>query len=480
MAHTINANLEKQNAVITLNTAGTFVQENIEITASLKNGTFNNRPTEGIVYAEETSESTILPSEGSLYLTAGWYENTKITLDHMLPDDTDADNAGTNNIMAGFEAYDEKGKKLIGTLATVHPTFSGGAVTVAASGSVTATPSVTITNNITGNIDTYAGTTTKPTSGTAGTDFIAIGISATPNDGSVSAKANGGTTALIYDSNATGYIDKTGATAKAAQTATQNTKSIIVTPTINDSNYGIVYIPITRVETTAGTITPTAVSVATSPKFNVSLTKSSASSNYGVTETQPTGTEGTNFLKFTPDGAGVATQTNVTMKLNQTATKVKTNPGVIAKTDSTIIEANTGLTKTSSTSVTPVKNTVAKPVYIPITGVQAVVTAPTISKPSVTGSLSISIDGSSVSGVLATKPTGTDGQYITILPVVTTVAGSAKSNASAKTTGAGVVTANTTSASVQSSASSITVTDNTSTNAARWIKVFNPTDYIIS
>lgn len=480
MAHTINANLEKQNAVITLNTAGTFVQENIEITASLKNGTFNNRPTEGIVYAEETSEATILPSEGSLYLSAGWYENTKITLDHMLPDDTDADNAGTNNIMAGFEAYDEKGKKLIGTLATVHPTFSGGVVTVTASGSVTATPSVTIINDIIGNISTYAGTTTKPSSGTAGTNFIAIGISTTPNNGSVSAKADGGATALIYASNATGYINKTGATAKVAQTATQNTKSITVTPTINDTNYGTVYIPITRVETTAGTITPTAVSVATSPKFNVSLTKSSTSSNYGVTETQPTGTEGTNFLKFTPDGAGVATQTNVTMTLNQTATTVKTKPGVIAKTDSTIIAANTGLTKTSSTSVTPIKNTVAKPVYIPITGVQAVVAAPTISNPSVTGSLNISIDGVAVSGVLSTKPTSTDAQYITIQPVVTTVSGSAKSNASAKTTGAGVVTANTTSTSVQSSASSITVTNNTSQSAMRWIKVFNPSDYTIS
>lgn len=480
MAHLITANLEKQNAVITLNTAGTFVQENIEITANLKNGTFNNRPTEGIVYTEETSQATVLPSEGSLYLTAGWYDNTKITLDHMLPDDTDVDNAGTGNIMAGFEAYDEKGKKLIGTLATVHPTFKGGAITVSASGSVTATPSVIITNNITGNIATYNGTTTKPSSGTAGTDFIAIGISATPKNGNVSAKANGSTTALIYDSNATGYIDKTGATAKAAQTATQNTASVTVTPTINDSNYGTVYIPITKINTTIGTITPTAVNVATSPKFNVSLTKSSASSNYGVTETKPTGTEGTNFLKFTPGGAGVATQTNVTMTLNQTATKVTANAGVIAETDSTLIAANTGLTKTSSTSVTPVKNTVANPVYIPITGVQAVVTAPTISKPSVTGSLSINIDGSPVSGVLDTKPTTNDNQYIMIQPVITTVAGSAKSNASAKTTGAGVVTADTTSASVQSSASSIDVTNNTSNNAIRWIKVFKPTDYTIS
>lgn len=479
MAHTINADLIKQNSVITLNTAGTFVQENIEITAEVKNGTFNNRPTEGVVYTENTSDTTVLPSEGSLYLNAGWYDNTKITLDHMLPDDTDVDNAGTNNIMAGFEAYDEKGKKLIGTLATVHPTFSGGNVTVSASGNVTTSPSVTIANDIIGNISNYNGTTTKPTSGTAGTDFISIGLTVTPNNGSVTAKADGGSTALIYNSNAVGYINKTGSTAKAAQTATQNTKSISVTPIVNNSNYNTVHFPITELETNVGTITPTSVSVATSPKFNVSLSKSSASSNYGVTETQPTGTENTNFLKFTPNGTGVSTSTNVTMTLNQTATTAIIKPGVIAYTESTLIEANTGLTKTSSTNVTPVKNTVANPIYIPITGVQAVVTAPTISKPSVTGSLNITLSGNNVSGILNTKPTNTSDKYLEIKPVVTTIAGSAKSNASAKTTGAGVVTADTTSASVQSSASSITVTNNTSESANRWIKVFNPTDYTI-
>ena len=339
---------------------------------------------------------------------------------------------------------------------------------------------ITIVNNRAGHIGTYGGTTTKPSTGAAGTNFIAIDITTTPNNGSVTAKANGGSTALVYASDAEGYINKTGATAKAAQTATQNTTSINVTPTVNDSNYNATYFPITRVATTAGTITPTAVSVATQPKFDVSLTKSSASSNYGVTETQPTGTEGTNFLKFTPGGAGVATTTNITMTLNQTATTINANAGLLAKTTSTIIAANTALTKTSSTSVTPVKNSVANPVYIPITGIQAVASAPTITKPTVTGSVNIRLDGSIVAGILDTKPTSTDAQYITIQPIVTIVAGSAKSNASAKTTGAGVVTASTTGSSVQSSASSIAVTDNTPQSAMRWIKVFNPTDYTIS
>ena len=66
-----------------------------------------------------TNTTAVVPAEGYLYIGAGYYPNTQISLSTLIPDDTDYPNiTATNQILSGFEAYDTNGKKYIGTLAT--------------------------------------------------------------------------------------------------------------------------------------------------------------------------------------------------------------------------------------------------------------------------------------------------------------------------------------------------------------------------
>lgn len=68
-------------------------------------------------YSGYTANTTaVVPAEGGLIIGAGYYPNTKITLATLIPDDGNYTNAGTGNILKGYEAYNTDGKKLIGTI----------------------------------------------------------------------------------------------------------------------------------------------------------------------------------------------------------------------------------------------------------------------------------------------------------------------------------------------------------------------------
>lgn len=67
-------------------------------------------------YAKRTD--IIVPANGTLLLSAGYYNATKIGLGTLIPDDSNYTNATSNNILAGYEAYSSSGQKLIGTIAT--------------------------------------------------------------------------------------------------------------------------------------------------------------------------------------------------------------------------------------------------------------------------------------------------------------------------------------------------------------------------
>lgn len=159
----------------------------------MPNGSLNSIATQGVTYTENTADTTVIPAEGALYINAGYIPNTKITLGHMIPDDKDYDNAGTDNIMTGFEAYDTNGKKLIGTMGTATSTVTGGGLSketasgggltgggltggglTAGNGEVSVTPG-TVTPSVGGTsitkASTYGITSTKP-SGTDGTNYL--------------------------------------------------------------------------------------------------------------------------------------------------------------------------------------------------------------------------------------------------------------------------------------------------------------------
>ena len=68
-----------------------------------------------------TNTSAVIPANGYLYISAGYYPNTQISLATLIPDDSSLPNAGNGHILSGYEAYDTNGNKLKGTIATITP-----------------------------------------------------------------------------------------------------------------------------------------------------------------------------------------------------------------------------------------------------------------------------------------------------------------------------------------------------------------------
>ena len=69
-----------------------------------------------------TNTSAVIPANGYLYISAGYYPNTQISLATLIPDDSSLSNAGNGHILSGYEAYDTNGNKLVGTIKKVKPT----------------------------------------------------------------------------------------------------------------------------------------------------------------------------------------------------------------------------------------------------------------------------------------------------------------------------------------------------------------------
>lgn len=301
---------------ITLNTKDTYVLEDIDVIVKPHAGSFNNAPTTGVTYTENTETKTILPAGGYLYLNKGWFDDTKISLGHLIPDDADYPNAGDAHILFGYEAYDTDGTKLIGTMATVDPKFDGGGLTVTPSVTSLTAPTVTVSSSGTFKSATaYGVTTTKPTTGTDGTNYLTIDGSAKATNGSVKATATYSRDAVLYNGATTGYIDKADNTvalsAISSTSATSSSKGI--TPTVTD-NFAPLYIPIIKSMSVKGgdMIKGTSSVTLSGDNPTVTIKKSGAftdvasggvGTSYGVTTIAPTGTDGTNFLKITIDGS---------------------------------------------------------------------------------------------------------------------------------------------------------------------------------
>lgn len=95
--------------------AGTAVTDS---NGDLITGTLANSATANVTYAENTSVA--IPSQGALYINAGYYPNTMITLDQMLDGKTDTAGTANGQILSGYVAYDVDGKKLTGTIPVIN------------------------------------------------------------------------------------------------------------------------------------------------------------------------------------------------------------------------------------------------------------------------------------------------------------------------------------------------------------------------
>ena len=373
--------LSKSSATtITLGTKDTYVLEDIDVVVKPHIGSFNNQATTGVTYTENTADATVIPSGGYLYLNQGWFDNTKISLGHLIPEIASND-AGVSHILSGYKAYDEAGNLITGTMATVTPKFDGGGLSVTPSVTGLTNPTVTVSSSGTFKTSTTFGVTTTKPSGTDGTNYLTIDGSAPNTDGSVKATATYSREAVLYNGATTGYINKADNTealpAIAATSATSTSTGI--TPTVTD-NFAPLYIPIVSVTGKGGTLSKASsgnsVSITgTNPTVTLSydgkFTDSTIGASYGVTTTEPTtGEDGTDFLKVGVGGTS-DTQTftgDATIKVDRAAvTNDGLKRGAINIADgATLLTAGGGTFTHSNTRTVTASLSNDKAYYIPI------------------------------------------------------------------------------------------------------------------
>ena len=374
--------LSKSSATtITLGTKDKYVLEDIDVVVKPHIGSFNNQASNNITYTEDTSAATVIPSGGYLYLNQGWFENTKISLGHLIPDDVEYTNAGVLEILSGYEAYDTNGQKLIGTMATVDPKFDGGGLSVTPSVSGLNKPTVTVSSSGTFKTSTTFGVTTTKPSGTDGTSYLTIDGKASVTKGSVKASASATRGAVLYNGVYKGYLDKADNTQilEKASTSTTTTDASEIDVTITDS-FKALYIPIVSVTGTGGglskassgnSVSITGTNPTVTLTYDGKFTDTTIGASYGVTTTEPTtGEDGTDFLKVGVGGTS-DTQTftgDATIYVNRAAV---TNSGlkqgaINIANGATLLEAGSDSFTHSNTRTVTASLSNDKAYYIPI------------------------------------------------------------------------------------------------------------------
>ena len=290
MAHEIVNPLTKQSNTLTLKTAGTFVDQDIKILSRARPANFGTAAnSDNREYERNPEAIPVIPANGSLFIDAGWVPDMEISLGHLIPDDANLQNAGNGNILKDFEAYDSNGNKLVGTIETVTPTFSGGEVNATASGEVATAPKVTVIPMIDSADKTnYGITVDTPTNSS---QVVAITLSPDVTYGSVTTKANASREIIKYATNAQGYINLNGATALNKGTATQDSKSIQVTA-VADLPNPKVFIPlggITPVASAPTIVNPTATG-------SVDISTNNSQTVTGILTSAPSG----DYIKIHP------------------------------------------------------------------------------------------------------------------------------------------------------------------------------------
>ena len=440
---------------ITLNTADKYVLDDIVVNVTPQVGSFNNQPTTGETYNENKSAATVIPAEGYLYLNKGWFNNTKISLGHLIPDDVEYTNAGVSHILSGYEAYDTDGKKLVGTMATVNPTFDGGDVTVTPSIINLVEPKLSV--NASGSFTSatsYGVTSTTPT-GTDGTDYLTIDGGATVDAaGSVQAQGVANRGAVLYNGATTGFIDKGNNTvALAASTnTTQTSGASSIDVTITD-NFTPLYIPVTTVtgDTNSGTVSKTGGSATTNiTNPTVTINKSGkfvpedGGANYGVTTEQPNGEDGVKYLSLSIEGmaSGGSVSGTATIEYSRAAvTSSELARGAInLASGSTLLSSDTGSLSQEITGSVSADVSGEVKYFVPVVQASVSVSDHEITNPTVQYKQysSYSINGTTQSSVpsgvvvSSSQPSDFDSSsYITVTPGATVTNGSSVSTATA-------------------------------------------------
>ena len=373
--------LSKSGATtITLGTKDTYVLEDIDVVVKPHIGSFNNQASNNITYTEDTSAATVIPSGGYLYLNQGWFENTKISLGHLIPEIADKD-AGVSHILYGYKAYDEAGNLITGTMATVDPKFDGGGLSVSPSVSNLTGPTVTVSSSGTFTSATNYGVTSTAPSGTDGTNYLTIdGSASVTTKGSVKASASATRGAVLYNGAYAGYLNKADDTEVLSTATTSKSSDASEIGAIITDSFNPLYIPIVSVTGKGGTLSKASsgnsVSITgTNPTVTLSydgkFTDSTIGASYGVTTTEPTtGEDGTDFLKVGVGGTSDSQPFtgSATIKVERAAvTNNGLKRGAINIADgATLLTAGSGTFTHSSTLDITASLSNDKAYYIPI------------------------------------------------------------------------------------------------------------------
>ena len=342
--------------------------------------TFANSATSGTTYVDisSTTAAPVLVAGNYLYINKGYTDNLKISLAKLVPDGSDVKGHG-EYLLSGHSAYDNDGTLVAGTIPTIVSTdleVSGKTVTVpvgkytgasgatavsasVADGSYSASVSshsVTTTPVVTGSISgtvTDIGTTTKPSSGTDGTDYWTItpsGSVTTTGVSTAKGKATIGTAGYIT----TGNKESSANTVNITPTVTNGAARYLVKATIAGSSTNA-----TATTTVApGTVSiskqdvPSGVTQAASG--NATTTAPSSGVYVAVKATAAANTTGTTSAISGSGSASVTTAGYAPTTLTGSVTVSGTATAKTSAKDSSVtyVPIKTGSATTPATSIT--------------------------------------------------------------------------------------------------------------------------------
>lgn len=484
ITQTVDGGNTGQRSVV-LRTKDTYVLEDIQVnvSATATQGTFANSvpAADESSYTTNDSPNTVIPAGGSLYLSGGWYPKQKIELGHLIPDIADND-AGTDQILYGYSAFDEDGNQITGTITTQTPSFDGGDVSTTATLHYTAPSGIIVpAGSFMPGVgqdqygDEYGITTQAPGQNAVdGVDYLIIDAKLdTNNNGSAYATSTANRTAVLYDGAAHYFVDESDNTValpapSTNATNTSTTQQIVLSDIITD-RFKKYYIPIVTPRGHGGDVLKTGqsgtvtcsldnVTVASSGKFT-DVGSGGVGANYGVHSYTPTtqnpnpsGFDGTDYLKIQTSGSGGNATVSGTINVAYSRGVVKANStykGLVSMDTSTQLLGSTSGTLEANVSTTSTA-TITGGSYYYIDIVEPKGSAPSITATGISDNLAFSNGAPTVNsyikgtitpgddptflgdeyGVTLTRPSGTDGtNFLTIEPGSSRTAGTLSGDA---------------------------------------------------
>ena len=312
---------------ITLNTADKYVLDDIVVNVTPQAGSFNDQPTSGETYDENTSAVNAIPEEGKVYINKGWFDNTYIPVTTVTGDT----NSGTVSKTGG-----------------------------SATANIITNPTVTINKSgkfVPEGGGAKYGVTTEQPNGADGVDYLALSIEGTASGGSVSGTAtiNYSRAAVTSSELARGVINQpAGSTLLSSNTGSLSQE---ITGSVSAEVSGEVkyFVPIVKASASvsAHEITNPKVAYKQSSSYSINgTTQSSVPSGVVVSSSQPSDFNSSSYITLTPgatvtDGSSVSTATasigkGITGRTNTTDTDTKSVPVTSSVNNNCYIKVYTG------------------------------------------------------------------------------------------------------------------------------------------